>query len=1634
MDVNDELTTRPSPRSGSAAEHPNILMDGYNENNIDKSPQEGDTCRICRGEGSKEEPLFYPCKCSGTIKFVHQACLMEWLVHSQKKYCELCKTPFRFTKLYHPKMPRTLPISIFLRKAGVHIARHFVTWCRALLVAFAWLIAVPYAMRCVWRLLFWLADGGWTRDSYFLATSSSHNNGTLLGSSLDNGTSPARWNATSAKILPAILAPVSQTLNMTSTEPTIVRMVRRLINFYTGSDQSNDLGADRNSTVALVLAHSKSSLLSEISLLTHITPYPLINQLLIDVIEGQLITALIVIGFILIFLIREWVVQQQPAMELARDVAVDPERAGGFEGDDQPEIDLAAADAENADNNDDIAVAPPPETDNVTPPGLIEGPSQVSEQAEASNYSITPITHLNPAGEANPPLGHGRVDLEETRRRVLDLVDSLPWDVQQALIRGGSTDIIETLSTLPAEQAERIRSKLRLLRNSDSDAVRTDNADDISHADPTQSSVAFEDETASTRPDMPVRNRSFIATDVQRSLEEETPHGAPEDNSRLEVRDEELSRGSSDSSWQDVSGVVDDEGETSSPSVSTKGKERAADDVPAARSTEPLVESGNEQETDDTHTRRSEHVEPPLPSAREPEGPPQHDNEPRQVMEDIDDTALIPNGAAQDMRPAQRAVRQQNAGHSLFDRTLDWLWGDVAPVDRPDTGRNGDRSDDEIIVDDSDDGIPFVPFQDAEPVLAAPVPEPQPRQDAGVVAAAAEAGIDINDPDDDADDLEGLLELIGMQGPIVALFEHATFTAIIVASTVVLAVWLPYTLGKLVLLVLGSPPSALFRVPFDIVTRVAEILLDLFIFVTGLGIWLIINAFRSLLLPLKLIATFGTDSPALHSIPRSVEGAVNGSSQRLIQRFGGVATSEDSDYLWFSLASHVALRSLQAETKLLVQAVADTALSVTSALETTPLKGLPSLIVDATVSSLQWSAAVVFGAADMIVATVIKKPQLDGVTKPSISAVLAADPSLAYWSGWDRGIAIFWGYSSVAFAGAMYLKRGLPFTSSQQGRRVEAHVRDFIQQAGGVMKVMVIIGIEMIVFPLYCGLLLDFALLPLFEDTTVYSRVHWSINSLWTSGFVHWFIGTCYMFHFAQFVSMCRKIMRKGVLYFIRDPDDPTFHPVRDVLERNVTTQLRKIAFSALVYGALVVVCLGGVVWALYYAFDAVLPIHWASSESSLEFPLDILVFNFITPLVMRRTRPTDGLQTMYKWWFHWSARALRLSNFLLGEKRLEEEWRPVGASFLQRIGLRKYLPGEPAPVQLKPDGRMVLAPGSDQLRIPKGQPVFRDIGSSDGENGQSNGDTSRNRLRRQLMFTEVYIPSNFRLRISLFVLAIWIFAAATGVGVTIVPLVFGRYLCSSIFPQQKRINDIYAFAAGFYSLGGVVYGAAYIPQLFRQARASVGNLSPRPLSFLSATKTIVARVIACLYVYSTLAIALPLLFALVLELYLLIPIHTFACSADQRHSIHLVQDWTLGILYVRIAFRYILSTPGSRSYRALTAVVREGWLNPNAYLATRGFILPVSIIFSILVLGPGVSAMALARAFPETLGVVESNELVRFAYPVAAGLACHALVIWALGKAMHRWRARIKDEAYLVGERLHNFGDRRPLAVAQQS
>ncbi|KAM9857012.1 E3 ubiquitin-protein ligase MARCHF8 [Aulostomus maculatus] len=58
------------------------------------TPSSQDICRICHCEGDDEYPLIMPCRCTGSLSFVHHACLYQWIKSSDTRCCELCKFDF----------------------------------------------------------------------------------------------------------------------------------------------------------------------------------------------------------------------------------------------------------------------------------------------------------------------------------------------------------------------------------------------------------------------------------------------------------------------------------------------------------------------------------------------------------------------------------------------------------------------------------------------------------------------------------------------------------------------------------------------------------------------------------------------------------------------------------------------------------------------------------------------------------------------------------------------------------------------------------------------------------------------------------------------------------------------------------------------------------------------------------------------------------------------------------------------------------------------------------------------------------------------------------------------------------------------------------------------------------------------------------------------------------------------------------------------------------------------------------------------------------------------------------------------------------------------------------------------------
>jgi hypothetical protein len=60
-----------------------------------KDLEENTFCRICLERGEPETYLCLPCKCIGSISYVHPDCLKEWIKESGSVECEICHSMYK---------------------------------------------------------------------------------------------------------------------------------------------------------------------------------------------------------------------------------------------------------------------------------------------------------------------------------------------------------------------------------------------------------------------------------------------------------------------------------------------------------------------------------------------------------------------------------------------------------------------------------------------------------------------------------------------------------------------------------------------------------------------------------------------------------------------------------------------------------------------------------------------------------------------------------------------------------------------------------------------------------------------------------------------------------------------------------------------------------------------------------------------------------------------------------------------------------------------------------------------------------------------------------------------------------------------------------------------------------------------------------------------------------------------------------------------------------------------------------------------------------------------------------------------------------------------------------------------------
>jgi len=79
------------------SEQSNIFDHGLSMNSVvstTSSTESNYPCRICRCDEENVKVVKCPCRCRGSVGFVHLNCLKQWILHRRGSRCEICNTQY----------------------------------------------------------------------------------------------------------------------------------------------------------------------------------------------------------------------------------------------------------------------------------------------------------------------------------------------------------------------------------------------------------------------------------------------------------------------------------------------------------------------------------------------------------------------------------------------------------------------------------------------------------------------------------------------------------------------------------------------------------------------------------------------------------------------------------------------------------------------------------------------------------------------------------------------------------------------------------------------------------------------------------------------------------------------------------------------------------------------------------------------------------------------------------------------------------------------------------------------------------------------------------------------------------------------------------------------------------------------------------------------------------------------------------------------------------------------------------------------------------------------------------------------------------------------------------------------------
>jgi len=213
----------------------------------------------------------------------------------------------------------------------------------------------------------------------------------------------------------------------------------------------------------------------------------------------------------------------------------------------------------------------------------------------------------------------------------------------------------------------------------------------------------------------------------------------------------------------------------------------------------------------------------------------------------------------------------------------------------------------------------------------------------------------------------------------------------------------------------------------------------------------------------------------------------------------------------------------------------------------------------------------------------------------------------------------------------------------------EKQIAGFVIFMFTTLKVAVLFVCEIILFPIFCANLINFFTLPLFP-TTWDQRREMILEHPIFSTCVLWAIGFLFVLGFSVIIKNLRAMLRPEVLWFLRNPDDPSFSLLRDMVKEPLIQHGKRFVSSGILYALLVILCVAAPIRLSLYIFPKLTPLRAVSGIYVV--PFDILLFHVVIPFTAKLFSPFRGLAHLTALWLCSVAYFLDLNEYFFGRMR----------------------------------------------------------------------------------------------------------------------------------------------------------------------------------------------------------------------------------------------------------------------------------------------------------------------------------------------------------------------------------------------